>query len=469
MHILMLDKPDIVNEGLLDHFFSIPPSHPQAAEIVLEQLKGKTYPRKWLSKVLYRYNSEIGNDQLALFNAELVAEDSSYCVVTGQQLGYFGGPAYTFLKGLSCLMHARRSGAIPIFWLATEDHDIAEIDHAESVDPLGNLQKHFLTFPRNGQPVEDLVLTQQNVEEVEAFARLFGVDTSQMNVEVGRRYSSVMATFMAQLFKGTGMLFVEPYLLREKAVTIFQREIEEAGQINELLQQTTTELIAAGGRAPLRVEAGETNLFYKNDRGLRKKIVCDNDRFKAGDESFSMRELLDRIGAHPYRFSVAAAARPLLQSELIPTLAYVAGPSEVDYHRQLKSYFKWSGTPMPWVVPRVSMTFVPSECARYLEYIHLQPWQEIPKGWNGINEIASARGAKEHKLAVKEILADAGIPYNALHILANVLRPHDNWQERSLNWCWIQSQTDENLIAEILKHLKPGITGHHYCYLGKKL
>jgi len=312
------------------------------------------------------------------------------------------------------------------------------------------------------------MLSQKNVEEITHFAGEFGVDLSQVRVEEGRSYALVMASFMAQLFRGTGMLFVEPRLLREKAVDFFQREIEGAGEINALLCQTKAALLAAGGRAPLRVEPGETNLFYNDDRGFRRKIIQERDGFKAGDQLFSKQKLIETIAHQPEHFSTSAPARPIIQSKLIPTLAYVAGPSEVDYHRQLKDYFSWHATAMPQIMPRLSMTFVTTECDRYLDFIDLQPWQDIPERWGSIEGKDIFSGdAKENKLALKECLAKQNIPYNALHRLNNVLRPHGQLQERSLNWCWLQSQTEENLVLKILEQLGDDISGDHYCYLGK--
>ena len=107
--------------------------------------KDGLYPRAQLSECLVKYNQLIGNDSSAVQQAEKLAEDGSVCVFTGQQLGLFGGPSYTILKAVSCILLARELGAIPIFWLATEDHDVAEIDHTYTLDSFGNLEKYRLS------------------------------------------------------------------------------------------------------------------------------------------------------------------------------------------------------------------------------------------------------------------------------------------------------------------------------------
>src|ERR1700722_14421158 len=98
----------------------------------------RNYPRSQLHHLLKEYNQTIGNDQPALENAERILQSETACVITGQQLGMMGGPSYTILKGISCLLFACKINAIPIFWLATEDHDISEIDHTYLLDSLGN-------------------------------------------------------------------------------------------------------------------------------------------------------------------------------------------------------------------------------------------------------------------------------------------------------------------------------------------
>ncbi len=152
------------------------PQHDETVPQSSESLAKRSYPRKALVPLLTAYNREIGNDAAALANIGRLGDSTSVCVVTGQQLGLMGGPSYTILKAISCLLLARATGSIPIFWAATEDHDIGEIDHTTLLDSLSNLATFRLRFRHDGRFVEDLTLTEGHLEAIRSFCEAAGLD-----------------------------------------------------------------------------------------------------------------------------------------------------------------------------------------------------------------------------------------------------------------------------------------------------
>lgn len=499
MKIIFKDQPKLYSPNpALDAFFKIPPYTPEALELARDQLEGRHFPRVELSDILYQYNIEIGNDALALEQVERLSATDSTCVITGQQVGVMGGPTYTILKAISCLLLARQANAIPIFWLASEDHDVAEIDHTYLIDSLGNLQKYHLSLPKDGRPVEDLILSPSCVEVINAFLATVNIPSLTQEILPGASYAKTMARFMARLFAGTGLVFLEPYLLRQLAVPFFISEIQNSEAIAGVLQKSTQSLEAAGGKALVPISQG-TNLFMKTIEGYRRKIQYTESGFAVGSKNYTEEQLVSLIENEPQRFSPNVLARPVMQNLLFPTLAYVAGPSELRYYHQLRDYHEFHEAPMPWVFPRVSATFISPYVADLLEKCHLVPWNPIPKNWydlmpdldmglenmmedwhhlaliyfkedldpHTIERLVRQATLKVQRRVYKARLKRQGLPYHALHLLRNHLLPHGKLQERVLNWYGIQADSGENLIHSLLQQIDWQQGGHSYCTLPK--
>lgn len=468
---------------------------PKALSLAKQQVDSRSYSREQLAAILENYNKQIGNDAAALENIRKFAQPQSYCAMTGQQLGMMGGPIYTILKGISCLLVARETGAVPIFWLATEDHDISEIDHTFLIDNLGNLKKFHLSLPRNKVAVEDVKLTLRNIDEIKAFWSYLGIGPIALP-SAGDLYSESMIRILIHLFAGTGMVFLEPKLLRSLSKPFFTREIEECQAIQEVLKETTMRLENDGGHPTIKV-GDATNLFFKDRFQKRQKLRFDGKVFSAGSKSFALDELLEIAGSVPQFFSCNVAARPVLQNTLLPVIAYIAGPSELEYHRQLGDYHKFHGTVIPCIVPRLSATLIPPYAASILDACHLKPWNEIPRHWPDLMpeleeggksmKIEWLESAKRNfgadlpvsalesyiKYGARKILYRVcrrrlhrkGLSGNALHLLRNLIRPHNKPQERILNWWGFQAGTNENLIHKSLNILSWNSQSHHYLYL----
>ncbi|NGX43843.1 MAG: putative cysteine ligase BshC, partial [Chlamydiae bacterium] len=333
MKIISRKTPKIYHETGLSSFLEIPPHDPEGMKKAEDQLAGRKYWRKEISDLLLTYNQSIGNDAVAFQKIQELQNDNTYCVFTGQQLGFMSGPAYTILKGIACLLLAREANAVPIFWLATEDHDVGEIDHTYLLDTLGNLSKFHLSLPKDGRFVEELFLTTKHFKVINEFLEAVELPDLIKDLSGETSYTKMMVHIMVRLFSGTGLVFVEPYILRNLASSFFQKEISECDEIMKVLQNTTQKFVEAGGKGALDVSEG-TNLFLKMEGKFRCKIHRDGDGFHVGREKFSKEELLIIVESEPERFSTNAAARPLLQSTLFPTLAYVAGPTELTYYHQ---------------------------------------------------------------------------------------------------------------------------------------
>jgi bacillithiol synthase len=494
MKIITAENPSLYNNKTLDYFLSFPLDSSNAVSSSLKILKKKTFSRGELFTLLSSYNHEISNDAAAFENLEKIKAANSVFVITGQQLGLMGGPSYTILKAMTCLLLARETNAIPLFWLATEDHDTAEIDHTFNIDPLGNIYKTHLSFPKDGHMVEDLVINSSQAEILTTLFENWKIHWPA--IVPGISYSKIMATYLANLFAGTGLLFLEPRILRRLAIPFFIKEIIESSTINRTLQETTEKLIASGGQPSLNVKEG-TNLFYKDDFRIRRKIIFRENHFVIGTKKLTQEAILEQIQTFPERFSTNAAARPVLQSMLFPTLAYVAGPGEINYFQQLKDYHLIHNVEMPWVVPRLSATIIPAFASSLLEKCNLNPWDNLSRHWDSVipglddgmdtmmkgwqatamthfqNDLTEhvinsyvRNGVKKLQNKVRKVrLKRKKLPYFALHLLRNLIHPHNKLQERVLNWSSMQSHTSENMIQEFLRQADWRMKGHLWCSL----
>lgn len=479
-------------------FLGFSGEEPEVMRQVYKHMACNIYPRQELVNTLAAYNLQLGNDTLALQNIERLISNEQGCIVTGQQLGLMGGPAYTILKGISCLIMARKYGAVPIFWLATEDNDIAEIDHTYLLDSYGNLKYFHLSLPKDGRAVEDLSLSEKNLGVINQFLDSAFIDKKQCPDTGSGSYAQIMAQFMVRLFADTGMVFVEPKLLRPLARSFFKREIEDCENLQHILKETTGRLIAAGGKETIVFNNG-TNLFLKDAFGRRCKIHYNGKIFQSGEQDYIKKDLLFLVDEEPWRFSTNVAARPVLQSLLIPTLAYVAGPSEMEYFCQLGDYHKAHGVTMPYIAPRLSATLIPEYAVDILSKCHIDPDKEIPLHWgdllpfiqekvvkigadwrqstmkelgnaissNAIEHVIKHSIFKLQRKVVKSYLQSQRIPSYGLHLLRNLIHPHQKKQERVLNWWGFQGYTKENLIKEILKLLSSIPQKHVLCYCDK--
>lgn len=486
----------LYQESSLTSFFPISPLDPDGASKSCDLLKGRIFWRKELADILEPYNRLIGNDAAAQQKIETFRKKSTYCVITGQQLGLFGGPSYTLLKAISCLILARQHDAVPIFWLATEDHDIDEIDHTYLINALGNLSKISLSLPKNGQFVEEISLNSEHHEEIARFLDLVDQKSLAAIIKQETSYCRAMAKVLVTLFKGTGMVFVEPALLRPLAKSFFVKEIENCETIQGILQKTTRALIEAGGTPALDVAQG-TNLFLKVAGKYRRKILFENNSFFIGNKNYTKDTLLKLIEDEPERFSTNAQARCVLQNTLFPVLAYVAGPGELNYYHQLADYHQFHEISVPWIVPRISATFLTPQAQQMLHQCRLFPWDKIPTEWSQIvpgieagkdqlthQWVQSARKIygeevseeslirfvrhqveKIQRKATLSRLRKQGIAPHSLHYLRNLIHPHDKLQERVINWWEFQSCTQTSIIHEFINTFKEIPEGHLYCYL----
>jgi bacillithiol synthase len=299
-------------------------------------------------------------------------------VVTGQQVGLFGGPLFSFYKALTAIRLAAelsRSGSecVPVFWLATEDHDLAEVNHATLPGPDATLVKLASASSGGASTPVGTIRFGAEIEAVVAeAARLLGdTPTTQFLRECyrpGETLGSSFARLFSRLFAHSGVVLLDASdpELHAVAAPIYQAAIAQAEDLDRALLERGRALEAAGYHVQVKVTPSSTLLFGMRD-GSRLPVHRANRHFTLGEEKLGKEELLGRIAAEPERFSANVLLRPVVQDHLLPTVAYVGGPSEVSYFAQVGVvYQKLLGRVTP-VLPRFSATLIEPRAQRLLE------------------------------------------------------------------------------------------------------
>ncbi|MGA9798525.1 MAG: bacillithiol biosynthesis cysteine-adding enzyme BshC [Terriglobales bacterium] len=307
-------------------------------------------------------------------------------LVTGQQVGLFGGPLFSIFKALSTVklaQEAREAGldCVPIFWLATTDHDLDEISHVSLLGPDGSLQKlSSTTHGLPDAPVGTVTFGPEIEPLVEAAAGLLGdSEVTKFLREAyrpGENFGSAFARLFSRLFADWGVILLDasdPELHRI-AAPVYSAAIECASELDDALLARGRELEAAGYHQQVKVTPSSTLLFTLRDGAripIHRQARAGAESFlvehQGKDETISEAEMLRRIASNPEQFSANVLLRPVVQDYLLPTLAYVGGAAEIAYFGQGAVVYKaLLGRATP-ILPRFSATIVEAKPQALLE------------------------------------------------------------------------------------------------------
>ncbi len=366
-----------------------------------EETSRINYPadrRQIVASILERQNLAFGASDKALANIRRL-RDGAAAVVTGQQVGLFGGPLFCVLKALSAAMHAEKTGAVPVFWLATEDHDYAEISSV-NLPAADHVKKFTVNVPhKEGAPVGTVSFDDEIAAAVQQVESLFGNSeiTELLAASYGKRenFGSAFAKFYARVLGDLGIVLLNPSdpELHRLAQPLFQSALEQAEEINEALLQRGKDLEAAGYHAQVKVTSSHTLCFFI-ENGVRTPIRVEDGSFLIGHQKLSRKEILGEVERCPELFSANVLLRPLTQDHLLPTLCYIGGPAEVAYFAQIETVYRKLASRVTPVLPRIFATIVEPRQAKLLDRYGLK-LTDIFTGPEKVREIVAAQALPE--------------------------------------------------------------------------
>jgi bacillithiol biosynthesis cysteine-adding enzyme BshC len=360
---------DYISGGdAVDRFYTHPPT---AFVEALAARRACAFPRQAVSRLLAEYNDRLGAHPRALAHAKAFVDPDTFCVITGQQAGFMGGPAYTAFKICTAIRLAKclagRLGVrvVPIFWLASEDHDFQEINHTYLIKSDGEIGRVRFKWPKEGRPISDLPITGDVRRAYDEYwERIVPTAHTPYVREIfsfrpEERLSDWQARMWSSLFSSRGLVLVEPHVIRSAAPEFFRFALENVEEISGRLRAIGRELTSAGYDAALTSE--QAGLLYTFDAAGQRVRVQDPQAGAAD------------AARYPERYSTDAALRPLLADAVLPVLGSVLGPGETAYQAMLKPLYELFGVQQPLLYPRQSYTVVARREVERLDAYQIDP------------------------------------------------------------------------------------------------
>jgi bacillithiol biosynthesis cysteine-adding enzyme BshC len=454
---------------------------------------------------------------------ELQREDAA-AVVTGQQAGLFGGPLYVLHKALGAVELAARlearlgSPVVPVFWVASDDHDFAEVRSVSVLDHAGAIRT-LRYEPRQepaGEPASRIVLDETMPGLVDELAAALSATPYRDEVVERVRSAYVPGTTLAGAFARLlsswlpGLVVLDPAdpALKRLMSPVLDRELREGSPTTRLAQQAGAALLAAGYHQQVPVRPGFLNLFLlEGERRHALGLLEGGIEVRGGSGRMPIEEALALLAEHPELWSPGVLLRPLAQDLMLPTAAYVGGPGEVAYHAQIGPSYAHFGVPRPVLVPRPGLTVVEPAQARALEAegmalpdlqsdpeVLLARWareaypevessfarvrESLAREMGAVTELlggldptlrAAAEGALGRALHPVETLHEKSVRAlkkrdetraTRLRRTRDALMPGGALQERGMGLVWLLARHGEPLLHELRARLDPFARGH---------
>ncbi|MBK0403282.1 bacillithiol biosynthesis cysteine-adding enzyme BshC [Adhaeribacter sp. BT258] len=345
----------LAEESHLKPFLNRFPTLENFGEQIKERANFPKEQRQILVKALEKQYENVAKNPAVELNIASLQQDKTFTVTTGHQLNIFTGPLYFVYKIVSAIKTCRElkkaypeNEFVPVYWMATEDHDFAEINHFNLFGKTYEWQTEQRGAVGRMRPDGLEKVLEELPEKFPVFEKAYR--ESQTLAEATRK-------IVNELFGEYGLVVLdgdEPEL-KKTLIPVLLNEFSD--NTSYRLVNQTNETLAAFYKP--QVLAREINLFYL-EKDLRERIVEEGDKFSVlnTDLAFSKEEIKKLAQVYPEKFSPNVILRPLYQEMLLPDLAYIGGGAEVAYWLQLKAVFEHYSIPFPIIMLRNSAMYV---------------------------------------------------------------------------------------------------------------
>lgn len=407
----------VFNFNNVASLYSGNPTSPEAWRTAIARAQPHATRRSEVARILEAQQTQRGAPPAALTAARTLRDPRAVAIVTGQQAGAFGGPLFTILKAITAIQLARRVAdehnmpTVAVFWVDAEDHDWEEVSSCTVLD--ANFQPRTITLsPPEGAgelPVAALQLdprVEENLAELgEALAptdfREWTLAGLRSVYRPGAGMADAFARWLEALLGPHGLIVFDSADPKAKPLVadVFTRELASPGR-SAALAAAAGDALANRGHAPqVMPQQDSLSLFYID--GGRRPIKSQGTNFLIGDQTYSGADLSARAASAAERFSPNVLLRPIVQDTLFPTVAYVAGPSELAYLGQLGGVYQHFGVPMPLMYPRASATLIDSATARFLAKYGLSLLELQAQDESALNRLLESQLPESVEQAVK--------------------------------------------------------------------
>jgi bacillithiol biosynthesis cysteine-adding enzyme BshC len=509
----------------LDHASSIQPFYPRSAhflEWAVDESKRVQYPsdrRARIASILERQNKSFGASPRSMENIAAF-RCGALALVTGQQVGLFGGPVFSIYKALTAVKYsaeAKKLGVdcVPIFWLATEDHDLEEVNQVHLPGAEGNLEK-LTSSAHDGEdaPVGNICFGPEITELTARAKELLGdSDISTLLAECYRpdeNFGVAFAKLFARIFAEHGVIVLDSSdpELDVIAAPLYREVIERAPELNQGLLQRDRDLQAAEYHQQVRITETSTPLFVIREGSRIPLHITSPENFQVGKTQVTKSELVQMAQATPQAFSPNVLLRPVLQDYLLPTLAYIGGAAEVAYFAQVGAVYQALSGRITPILPRFSATLIEPKPQALLDKYNLgfpdlfhghealrerigshlldaklqtafeQAQSSVARSMSAITEslerldktlVDSARNAESkmlHQLeslrsrAARAELRQSEVADRHARLLSNALYPEKTLQEREFAGAYFLAKHGRELLDNLLATINPDCVDH---------
>jgi bacillithiol synthase len=369
----------IRGESELKHFYDKYPSVENFKEQIAEK-KFSAENRKILCQELTVQYAELatpasrqGWSSEIKENLSLLALPNTFTITTGHQLNIFTGPLYFIYKIVTVINTCRvlskaypEYNFVPVYWMATEDHDFAEINHFRLEG-----KKYQWATDQTG------AVGRFSTESIKSLlSEIPGLPDFFKEAYQEKTLAEVVRKYVNHLFGEQGLVVIDADSQDLKG--LFKEVITNDIFKNTAKEKVTkcSDKLASMGHNP-QVFPRDINFFYL-DQNVRGRIEEQNGKFKVVDTAleFSKEEIVNLIETSPEKFSPNVILRPLYQETILPNLAYIGGPGELAYWFQLMPMFKEFKVPFPVLMPRNFGMVVPANILRKIEKADLS-WEDV--------------------------------------------------------------------------------------------
>lgn len=519
--------------ALKGYYPSVVESHTQISARIPEVLANHKADRNQLCDALEDMNTACGASEKTLENIKKLRENNCVAVVTGQQAGLFSGPLYTIYKALSAVkmtecLRGRGFNAVPVFWIATEDHDFEEVSKTFVLGRTGELDE-LKNEPKRcyeNLPVGTIQLDESIRETVkELFEDLSSTEfTDELRELIEQSWTpetyfgDAFAKLLTGLFADYGLIILCPLdpRLKQLAAPIYKQAIEKSAEIVDALRKRSDELQEKGYHAQVLVGEDYFPLFWQakdKTRNALKKSAQGTFKTKDNSREFTLEELAEIAEKEPTRFSPSVVLRSVVQDYILPTICYFGGAAEIAYFAQSGEVYRILDRPNTPIFHRQSFTVIEPKHNKTLDKYELE-LKDLLVGYENLlpqivekylnSDTAKIFAEAEEKINIelnrldqnlsqieptladnlakrrRKIIYHIGAMRNKFHhaqirkdatlqrqieTMFTALLPHKHLQERTLNVNYFLNRYGFNFVDWIYQAIDLDDKGHRVIYL----
>lgn len=374
----------------------------------LTELASRTFMRNELAEHIEAFMKPFPTSEKVHESIEKLKDEKSVVVIGGQQAGILTGPLYSIHKVISIIALAKQKEkelgipVVPVFWIAGEDHDYAEVNHVY-VPNKNELEKWM--YPEkvvDKRMVTDCILNKEiGLSWIQSIVETFGetdytnllLERTKQAIESSETFVDFFSFVIMDLFKEQGLLLIDSgnRQLRKLEKEVLTEQVKESVKITSAVLEQQEKLTQEGFNKTIELSPNAANIFYYDEVHYERILLeysAESKKFvgKDGSITFTTEELLSIANEHPERLSNNVVTRPIMQEFLFPTLAFIAGPGEISYWAELKKAFEQFKMKMPPIVPRINITLLEREVGSDIEQLQLNLEHVLQNGLLGEKE-----------------------------------------------------------------------------------